>query len=187
MALRWRYSWWCERAQRWRCAKGRDGCHGIRAGWRRARDADDDVTLTLLSQRPMMFQDSEVELQDRVGALETAVDDAVDLGVPPECAKMLRDIDMRSHLDVFRRALLSDPPARVEPMSVRLRPGARAVHASVKLTEVLLAGSDKFPTKEVARGVQAAAEEGGPTLDTALGVAALDSEGLYWVAPHGHA
>ena len=26
----------------------------------------------------MMFQDSEVEMQDRVGAVETAVDDAVD-------------------------------------------------------------------------------------------------------------
>ena len=43
-------------------------------------DVDDDVTLTLLSQRPMMFQDSEVEMKDRVGALETAVDDAVDHG-----------------------------------------------------------------------------------------------------------
>ena len=40
--------------------------------------------LTLLSQRPMMFQDSEVEMQDRVGALETAVDDADDHDVPPE-------------------------------------------------------------------------------------------------------
>ena len=61
-------------------------------------DADDDITLTLLSQRPMMFQDSEVEMKDRVGALETAVDDAVDHGLPPECAKMLRDIGFRTHL-----------------------------------------------------------------------------------------
>ena len=38
----------------------------------------DDVTLARLPQRPMMFQDAEVEMQDRVGALETAVDDAVD-------------------------------------------------------------------------------------------------------------
>ena len=85
-------------------------------------DADDDVTLTLLSQRSMMFQDSEVEMQDRVGALETAVDDAVDDAVdhdvPPECGKTLRDIVFRTHLDVFRRALLGDPPARVEPMTV---------------------------------------------------------------------
>ena len=77
----------------------------------------------------MMFQDSEVEMQDRVSAVETAVDDAVDHGLPPKCAKMLRDIVFRTHLDVFRRALLDDPPARVEPMTVRHQPGARAVRA----------------------------------------------------------
>ena len=60
-------------------------------------DRDGDVTLTLLSQRPMMFQDSEVEMKDRVGALETAVNDAVDHGLPPECAKMLRDIVFRTY------------------------------------------------------------------------------------------
>ena len=64
-----------------------------------------------------------------MGALETAVDDAVDHGLPPECAKMLRDIVFRTHLDVFRRALLGDPPAHVEPTTVRLQPGARAVRA----------------------------------------------------------
>ena len=66
-----------------------------------------------------MFQDSEVEMQDRVGALRTAVDDAVDHDLPPECAKMLPDIVFRTHLDVFCRALLGYPPARVEPMTVR--------------------------------------------------------------------
>ena len=40
-------------------------------------EVSDDATLTLLFQRPMMFEDSEV-MQDRVGALGTAVDDAVD-------------------------------------------------------------------------------------------------------------
>ena len=59
------------------------------------------------------------------------------------------------------------------------------MHASVKYTEVLFAGGDKFPTKEVVRGVQAATAEGGPTRDTAMGVASLDSEGLYWVEHHG--
>ena len=47
-------------------------------------DVDDDATQTLLSKRPMMFQDSEVEMKDRVGALETAVDDVVDHGLQPE-------------------------------------------------------------------------------------------------------
>ena len=54
-------------------------------------DVDDDATPTPLFQRPMMFQDFEVEVQDRVGALGTAVDDAVDHDVQPECAKMLRE------------------------------------------------------------------------------------------------
>ena len=174
-------------------------------------DVDDDATLTLLSQRPMMFQNYDVEMQDRVGALGTAVDDADDHKLPPECAKMMHDIVFRTHLDVFRRALLGDPPVRVEPMTVRLQPGARAVrptpraspivhiagdencwadllsrwvtrpegpvcvHTSVKYTEVLFAWSDKFPTKEVVHGVQAAAAECEPTGDTAKGVALLDS------------
>ena len=56
------------------------------------------------------------------------------------------------------------------------RPGdSVGVHASVKYTDVLFAGSFKFPTTKVARSVQAAAAGGGPTFDTALGV---PSEGL---------
>ena len=66
------------------------------------------------------------------------------------------------------------------------RQGPVCGHASVKYTEVLFAGSDKFPTKEVVRAVQTAAAEGGPTRDTAWGVASLDSEGLYRVEHHGH-
>ena len=68
-------------------------------------------------------------MQDRVGALETAVDDAVDQDLPPECSKMLRAIVFRTPLDVLRRGLLGDPPAGVEPMTVRLQPGKRAVRA----------------------------------------------------------
>ena len=53
-------------------------------------DVDDDVMLTLPSPRPMMLQDSEAEMQGRVGKLATAVDDAVDIGyrrnVPRCCA-----------------------------------------------------------------------------------------------------
>ena len=55
-------------------------------------DVDDDATLTLLSQRLVMFQNSEVEMLVRVNALGTAVDDADDHDLPPECAKILRDI-----------------------------------------------------------------------------------------------
>ena len=82
-------------------------------------DVDDEVTLTLPSQRPMIFEDPEVDIRDRVGVLETAVNDAVDHDFLPEGAKMLRDIVFRTHLDVFRRKFLGNPPARVEPMAVR--------------------------------------------------------------------
>ena len=64
--------------------------------------------------------------------------------------------------------------------------GPICAHASVKCTEVLFARSDKFPTKEVVRGVHTAAAEGGHTSDTAMGVASRDSEGLYPVEYHGH-
>ena len=64
------------------------------------------------------------------------------------------------------------------------RPGdSVGVHASVKYTDVLFAGSFKFPTTKVARSVQAAAAGGGPAFDTALGV---PSEGLYRVEHDGH-
>ena len=60
------------------------------------------------------------------------------------------------------------------------------MHESITYTEVFFAGSDKFPTKKVVRGVEAAAVEGGPTCETAIGVASLDYEGLYRVEHHDH-
>lgn len=81
----------------------------------------------MLSLRPTVFEDSEVEMQDRVDAREKAVDDSVDLGLPPECAKTLRKFIFRTRLDVFRRVLLGHLPALVEPLTVRHTPGARIV------------------------------------------------------------
>ena len=92
-------------------------------------DVDDEVALALPSQRPMIFQVSEVEMRDRVGVLETTVDNAVDHASPPKCAKMLRDIVFCTHLDVLCRALSGDTPARNKPMAVRVISGARAVPA----------------------------------------------------------
>ena len=92
-------------------------------------DVDDEVALTLPSQRPMIFQGSKVEIRDRVGVLETAVDNAVDHSSPPECAKMLRDIVFRTHLDVLCRALPGYPPARKKPAAARFHSGARVVQA----------------------------------------------------------
>ena len=92
-------------------------------------DVNDDVTLELVPQRPMVLQDSEVGMQDRVGAWKTAVDAAVDHSSPPECAKILRSIVFRTHLDVFCRALLGDPPERKRPVAVWIHSGARVVRA----------------------------------------------------------
>ena len=92
-------------------------------------DVEDEVALTLPSQRPMIFQDSEMDMRDRAGVLETAVDNAVDHGSPPECAKMLRDIAFRTHPDVLCRALSGDPPARKKPVVVRFHSGAKVVRA----------------------------------------------------------
>ena len=81
-------------------------------------DVSNKVTLILPSQRPIVFQGSEVEMRDSVGGLETAVNNAADHGFPPECARTLRDIVFFTHLDVFRRAFLGDPPAPMERMAV---------------------------------------------------------------------
>ena len=75
----------------------------------------------------MIFQDSEVEMRDRVGVLETDVDNAVDHGSPPEFAKMLRDVVFRTHLDVLFWASSGDSPARKNPGAVRFHSGARVV------------------------------------------------------------
>ena len=102
-----------------------------------------DVTLARLPQRPMMFQDAEVEMQDRVRALDTAVDDAVDHVLQPECAKILPDIVFRTHLDVYRRAFLGYPPARVEPMIVRLQQGTGAVRAKPRASPIVHISGDE--------------------------------------------
>ena len=67
---------------------------------------DDEVTRTLPSQRPMIFRDSEVEMRDRVGVLETAVDNALDYDSPPKCAKMLQDVGFCTHLGRLCRPCL---------------------------------------------------------------------------------
>ena len=82
-------------------------------------DVDDEVALRLPSQRPMIFQDSQVQMRDHAGVSGTAADNAIDRGTPPECAKMLRDVVFRTHLVVLCRALSGGPPARKKLGAVR--------------------------------------------------------------------
>ena len=91
---------------------------------------DHEATLTVSSTRPMIFQDSEVEMLDHVGGSETAFETSVDRHTPPRYARTLRDIIFLVHLDVFCRALTGDLPARKKPVAVRLHPGARVWRAN---------------------------------------------------------
>ncbi|CAM9924409.1 unnamed protein product, partial [Sphacelaria rigidula] len=67
-------------------------------------------------------------LATRRVSLSGSVTDAVKNGLEVSKAERLRGI-LYSHVNAFRRALRGDPPARVEPMRVTLKPGAAAVKA----------------------------------------------------------
>ena len=73
-----------------------------------------------------MFMDPADEECARKVALEESVTDAVAQGLSVSKAERLRDV-LHRHFNAFRRALREDPPARVEPMRVKLKPGATAV------------------------------------------------------------
>ena len=96
----------------------------LRQGVHALGDVDAGVTLTLHLQRPMTFPYSDVETGARVGVLKASIHDAVVGIFSTECAKMLRDIVPRTHLDVFRRSSSGDQPAGVEHMIVWLQHSA---------------------------------------------------------------
>ncbi|CAN0266889.1 unnamed protein product, partial [Ectocarpus sp. 4 AP-2014] len=77
---------------------------------------------------PDMFMDSAEERGARDRALEDSVQQAEQSGLSADGTCRLRDILAR-RVGAFRRALRGDPPARVGPMRVQLKPGARAVKA----------------------------------------------------------
>ncbi|CAM9457978.1 unnamed protein product [Sphacelaria rigidula] len=73
--------------------------------------------------------DPAAERGAREGALEDSVQQAEQKGLSADGAYCLRDISAR-RVDTFRRALRGDPPARVEPIRVHLKPQAKAVKAT---------------------------------------------------------
>ena len=94
-----------------------------------ADDAPADVAVKRLVERgPDMFMDQMGERGTRNRALEDSVQQAEQSGLSADGACRLRDILSR-RVDAFRRALRGDPPARVEPMRVHLKPQAQAVKA----------------------------------------------------------
>ena len=94
-----------------------------------ADDAPADVAVKRLVERgPDMFMDQMGERGTRDRALEDSVHQAEQSGLSADGACPLRDILSR-RVDAFRRALRGDPPARVEPVRVQLKPQAQAVKA----------------------------------------------------------
>ena len=92
-----------------------------------ADDAPADVAVERLVERgPDMFRMEERGARER--ALEDSVQQAEQSGLSADGACRLRDILSR-RVDAFRRALRGDPPARVEPMRVHLKPHAQAERA----------------------------------------------------------
>ena len=57
-------------------------------------------------------------------ALMAAVDAALEADLPPDAETRLRDLLLGLLFDVFRRSLSGDPPARVEPLLLKLKAGA---------------------------------------------------------------
>ena len=96
-------------------------------------EEQDEITTELVEQGPRMFMAGREELWARQEALWRAVDDAERSGLSPESAMKLRDIVLNTHADAFRRALVGEPPARVEPMQVTLKPGSTAVQAKPRV------------------------------------------------------
>ena len=82
---------------------------------------------------PEMFMDPAEEESARKVALEKSVTEAVGNGLSLSKAERLRDI-LHRRANAFRRALRGDPPARVEPMRVQLKPGATTVKACLLYT-----------------------------------------------------
>ena len=76
---------------------------------------------------------SEEELRFRSEALEEAVLASVTAGLDELHVERLRDV-LGSRWNAFRRGLRrGDPPARVEPLRVTLKPGARPVKAQPRV------------------------------------------------------
>ena len=82
----------------------------------------------LVERGPAMFMDQMGKRGTRDRALEDSLQQAEQSGLSADGACRLRDILSR-RVDAFRRALRGDPPARVEPMKIHLKPQAQAVKA----------------------------------------------------------
>ena len=93
-----------------------------------ATEEPDLAVESLVERGPEMFMDLAEEESARKVALAVSITDAVAQGLSVSKAERLHGILNRCFY-AFRRALRGDPPARVEPMGVQLKPGASVVKA----------------------------------------------------------
>ena len=106
-----------------------------------ADDAPADVAVERLVERgPDVFMDQVGKRGNRDRAFEDSVQRADQSGLSADSACRSRDILSR-RVDAFRRALRGDPPARVEPMRVHLKPQAQAVKARPRRYDPVKTGS----------------------------------------------
>ena len=83
-----------------------------------------DIADRLSSRGPSMFMNVHEERALRRECLEEAVSEAARRGMPLGAVERLRRVILRARFEGFRRALTGEPPADVEPLRVKLRPGA---------------------------------------------------------------
>ena len=94
-------------------------------------DPPDEAVERLIERGPEMIMTPAEEEAGRAAALDRAVSQAADNGMSSSGVGRLTDIIGRRY-NAFRRALRGDPPAKVPPMKVTLKPGATPVKARVR-------------------------------------------------------
>ena len=78
---------------------------------------------------PEMVMEPALEEHERRVALEQAVEVAASNGLDDTQVAQLKQVVLERRWNAFRRALRGDPPAKVEPMRVVLKPNAQPVKA----------------------------------------------------------
>ena len=100
----------------------------LREAGGQATEEPDFAVERLVERGPEVVMDPAEEESARRDALEERVTDAVAQGLSVSKAERLRGIFSR-RFNAFRRALRGDPPPRVEPMRVQVKPRVSPVKA----------------------------------------------------------
>jgi hypothetical protein len=99
------------------------GLHGDDMG--AAEDAD------FRTATPILSREGPKASEEVRKALQAGIEDAYGHGLPPTAAKELRRIVFQ-HEDVFRLEFGGNPPLKMPPMQVRLKPGAQPVKCGAR-------------------------------------------------------